>query len=299
MKRQVLALNFLAMCLYGCQADDNKQQPDQKIPVKPVKTKSQKEQKKIERKKPTVAIRYHLTDGKKWMAAHKKDSDLLHLIATINRTDIDHLNKGKILLPNNSSADRAYFMPFPLSVSSTRDIDKIIFFSYPTQSFGAYQNGDLVYTGATNMGRKNNPTPTGLFFTNWKAEETTSTFDDEWILRWNFNIENKLGIGWHQYAMPGYPASHSCMRLQQQDAEHLYTWANQWVINKDTVTFKGTPVVIFGSYNFDNARPWLKLKKDPHALDISEKEMNEIVEPYLPAIRTEQLKKQQAIVKNE
>jgi hypothetical protein len=24
-------------------------------------------------------------------------------------------------------------------------------------------------------------TPTGLFFTNWKAEETTSTFDDEWI----------------------------------------------------------------------------------------------------------------------
>jgi hypothetical protein len=33
------------------------------------------------------------------------------------------------------------------------------------------------------------------FFTNWKAEETTSTFDDEWDLRWNFNIENKVWDG--------------------------------------------------------------------------------------------------------
>jgi hypothetical protein len=44
------------------------------------------------------------------------------------------------------------------------------------------------------------------FSLNWKAEETTSTFDDEWDLRWNFNIENKLGVGWHQYSL-GYPAS--------------------------------------------------------------------------------------------
>jgi hypothetical protein len=31
-------------------------------------------------------------------------------------------------------------------------------------------------------------------------------------LRWNFNIENKLGVGWH--SLPGYPASHSCLRLE-------------------------------------------------------------------------------------
>jgi hypothetical protein len=29
------------------------------------------------------------------------------------------------------------------------------------------------------MGSEKHKTPTGLFFTNWKAEETTSTFDDE------------------------------------------------------------------------------------------------------------------------
>ncbi len=90
-----------------------------------------------------------------------------------------------------------------------KNIDKIIFFSYPTQVFATYENGDLVYTGPTNMGRKKDPTPTGLFYSNWKAEETTSTFNDEWDLKWNFNIENKLGVGWHQYSLPGYPASHS------------------------------------------------------------------------------------------
>jgi hypothetical protein len=42
--------------------------------------------------------------------------------------------------------------------------------------------------------------------TNWaflhelESRGTTSTFDDEWDLRWNFNIENKLGVGWHQYS---------------------------------------------------------------------------------------------------
>jgi hypothetical protein len=45
-----------------------------------------------------------------------------------------------------------------------------------------------------------------VFFFELEAEETTSTFDDEWDLRWNFNIENKLGVGWHQYSLPGYPA---------------------------------------------------------------------------------------------
>jgi hypothetical protein len=50
---------------------------------------------------------------------------------------------------------------------------------------------------------------------NTKAEETTSTFDDEWDLRWNFNIENKLGVGWHQYSLP-VSSPHSCLRLQEK-----------------------------------------------------------------------------------
>jgi hypothetical protein len=62
-------------------------------------------------------------------------------------------------------------------------------------------------------------TPTGLF-TNWKAEETTSTFDDEWDLRWNFNIENKLGVGWHRVS------SLSLLETSGKDAKLLYELMN-------------------------------------------------------------------------
>lgn len=257
------------------------------------------ERKIIERKKPSQDISYRAVNSKKWISKHDDDSSLLHYIATINRTDINYLKeKTSILIPSDSSADIAYFMPFPLSVASIKNINKIIFFSYPTQTFGAYENGELVYTGATNMGREKNQTPTGLYFTNWKAEETTSTFNDEWNLRWNFNIDSKMGIGWHQYEMPGYPASHSCMRLMKTDAKYLYSWADQWIMKNDTVKAQGTPVVVFGSYNFKAPQPWKKLTKDPHVLDIAETDIEHEVTPFLPKIEAEQKRRAKAVANN-
>jgi L,D-transpeptidase catalytic domain len=207
----------------------------------------------------------------------------------VNRADIKHLAAmDSIIIPDDSTADIAYYMPFPLSVSLLENIDKIIFFSYATQAFGAYENGELVYTGATSMGRKKDPTPTGLFFTNWKAEKTTSTFNDEWELKWNFNIENKLGVGWHQYDMPGYPASHSCLRLLENDARYLYNWANQWVLDeKGQVKTKGTPVVVFGMYDFAGSKPWSKLVSDAHAFDIKDKEIENVTMPYMDELKAQ------------
>lgn len=257
------------------------------------KTPVKKPKKIIERKKPSAAISYRLVNSKEWIKLHQANAPLLHIVTTINRADIAHVQKmDSMIVPNDSTADIAYYMPFPVSVAALNDIDKIIFFSYNTQSFAAYENGEMIYTGATNMGRKNDPTPTGLFFTNWKAEKTTSTFNDEWELKWNFNIANKLGVGWHEYEMPGYPASHSCLRLMEEDAKYLYTWADQWVLNKkDEVEVQGTPVIVFGSYDFSGPKPWKKLLADPHALDISEKEMEAIVSPYLPQVMAAQEKR--------
>jgi len=49
----------------------------------------------------------------------------------------------------------------------------------------------------------------------------------------------------------GYPASHACMRLKEKDARYLNDWADQWILRgKDKVLIKGTPVIVFGSYNF-------------------------------------------------
>lgn len=243
----------------------------------------------------SINTRYHLLGGKNNIKKYLPGNNLPVLLA-VNRVDSEHIaNLDTILIPDNISGNVNQYSPFPTTVPFLKEVSKIVFFSYPAQYFGAYENGELIYTGPTNMGRQKDPTPTGLFFTNWKAEETKSTFNDEWELKWNFNIENKEGIGWHQYAMPGYPASHSCLRLTMKDAQDLYKWANEWILKgTDNIIAKGTPVIIFGSYPFGQAKPWLQLVNNPHALDIPSQQLESETRSYLDEILAEQKKREGA-----
>ncbi|MEC4005161.1 L,D-transpeptidase [Flavobacterium sp. SUN052] len=233
---------------------------------------------------------YSLLKTKDWFEKNKTDSTKIAIVLATNRVDKNTVSKlDSIIVPTDFSGDIVYYLPFPLEVSFLNEVDKIILFSYATQSFGAYENGVLVYAGPTNMGRKKDPTPTGLFFTNWKAEKTTSTFNDEWDLKWNFNIENKLGVGFHEYELPGYPASHSCLRLQEKDAKFLYEFADQWILkDKENIAVKGTPVVVFGSYDFDAKKPWLEVINNPKALQFSADEIEKVTSQYLTKILAEQ-----------
>jgi hypothetical protein len=248
---------------------------------------------KIERKKPND-VSYHFENTKEWLEKTANDSTQLYIVYAVNRTDAQNLkNLDSIVVPNDSSGDIAYYLPFPFEIPYLKEIDKIIYFSYSTQTFGAYEHGELVYTGPTNMGREKDQTPTGLFFTNWKAEQTTSTFNDEWDLKWNFNIENKLGVGWHQYELPGYPASHSCMRLQEKDAKYLYEWADEWELKDDeNVKVKGTPVIVFGAYVFGKPKPWYQLVSSPNSLNIAESEIEKWTQPHISTILKEQKKRE-------
>jgi hypothetical protein len=242
--------------------------------------------KTIEYKEPESTVTYKFEKTKQWLDSIKGDSTKLNIAYAINRTDKANFAKmDSVIIPADFSGDLVYYLPFPLHVDALQEVSKILIFSYPTQTFAAYENGELTYTGPTNMGRKKDQTPTGLFFTNWKAEKTTSTFNDEWDLKWNFNIENKLGVGFHQYELPGYPASHSCLRLLEKDAKYLYKWADEWILkDSENVKVKGTPVLVFGNYNFDGPKPWFELIKDPKALNISESEIESQIQPFLQQI---------------
>ena len=241
-------------------------------------------------KKQPKAVSYKLEDAKSWLKINTNDSLKIEIITAINRTDKANLSKlDSIVIPSNFDGNVQFYLPFPLEVDYLKDVSKVLIFSYPTQTFGAYENGILTYSGPTNMGRKKDKTPLGLFFTNWKAETTTSTFDDEWELKWNFNIENKLGVGFHEYSLPGLPVSHSCLRLLEKDAKFLYEWANQWILNdKEEIKAKGTPVIVFGSYNFDQPKPWLQLVKNPKIVDISDKDIEKETSPFLNEILEQQ-----------
>jgi len=243
---------------------------------------------KTKQRNPPSVKGFHVSNTKQWLSQNDSSgsNSKMDIVIAVNRTDAENFSKmDSVIIPNDLSGDLEYYFPFPLSVPAIKQINKIIFFSYPAQAFAAYENGEIVYTGPVNMGRKKDPTPTGLFFANWKSEKTNSTFNDEWELRWNVNIANKLGVGWHQYNLPGYPASHSCLRLQENDARNLYKWADEWVLKDDeNITLQGTPVIVFGTYNFGAPKPWLQLVADPAALNISDDQVTQITKPFLTDI---------------
>lgn len=275
MKKSIIAVSVVTLFLFSCKNETK--EVTRKLP---------------ERKEPKN-VSFKLENTKKWLKENKDSTKNLDIAFAVNRVDKENFTKlDSVIIPTDLTGDKEFYLPFPFEVSSLDNVDKTIVFSYPAQAFATYEYGILTYTGPTSMGSKIHKTPTGLFFTNWKAEETTSTFNDEWDLKWNFNIENKEGVGFHEYSLPGYPASHSCLRLLEKDAKHLYNWADQWVLaDAETVKIKGTPVIVFGSYNFDEPKPWLQLVDNSKALSINEDDLISVIKPYLNTILKEQEKR--------
>jgi hypothetical protein len=105
----------------------------------------------------------------------------------------------------------------------------------------------------------------------------TSTIDDNWIMPWYFNIQNKEGIAFHKYELPGYAGSHACIRLEEADAKWIYGWADQWKLDTNgRVASNGTPVVVFGNYEFNGIQPWRRLPENPRIMDLTAGELEEI-----------------------
>jgi lipoprotein-anchoring transpeptidase ErfK/SrfK len=224
------------------------------------------------------------------------------LVLALNRIDQKNLRRrDSLVVPDTFVTNRKYYSPFPIKVEKAFQIPKLIVVSQRIQAFAAYQLGNLILWGPTSTGKEETPTPNGLFHTNWKAEETTSTFDDEWTLKWNFNLDNFEGVALHQYEMPGYPASHSCVRLYEKDAEWIYNWADQWIVTADeeSILAYGTPVIIFDEYDFDSPKPWHELVNDPESANGSANDIENEVDDHVNLILERKKKRIELIAKRD
>ncbi|WP_283423129.1 L,D-transpeptidase [Chryseobacterium profundimaris] len=214
-----------------------------------------------------------------------------YAILALNRLDSKNKwNADTLVVPAKIDTTLMEYSPFPMQLDVLSPVKKFVVFSYPIQAYGVYSNGSLVKWGPTSMGKKSAKTKTGLTFANWKKKLAISTVDSEWKLPYNFNIFNLDGIGWHQYDLPGYPASHSCLRLLMNDAKWLYSYADTWVLNPGgaTTKAKGTAVLVYGDYPWGKRKPWRKLLNDPNSNNISVEEMTKMIEPGIERILKEQ-----------
>lgn len=285
------ARSFCALCLtlalallIGCRKDPS-------TPAQTSETPSTARATPTPTATPSPSISYHAQpiESAKSLAQLKAElgEDGLLLALKVNRLDLKHVRHGEDLIIPDTTNNPLAVAPFPVELESARSIPKLLLVSRRVQAFGAYELGKLVHWGPTSTGKKATPTPAGLYHTNWKAKQTVSTVSDEWVLPWYFNLDNFEGVSLHQYELPGYPASHSCVRLLEVDAAWIYNWADQWILSPDghKRLADGTPVVIFGDYSYGKTPPWKQLLDDPHAASVTVGEVEEALLKHLTTIQ--------------
>jgi hypothetical protein len=112
--------------------------------------------------------------------------------------------------------------------------------SIPEQRVHVYRNGVRIGVSTCSTGREGHETPTGVFTILQKdADHRSSTYNNAPMP--NMNRLTWGGIALHAGNLPGYPASHGCIRLPLEFSALLFE-----------VTHIGTPVIISGARN----DPW-------------------------------------------
>lgn len=112
--------------------------------------------------------------------------------------------------------------------------------SISEQLVHVYRNGIRIAVSTCSTGKPGHSTPTGVFVVLQKDKHhRSSTYDDAPMP--NMNRLTWSGIALHAGNLPGYPASHGCVRLPMEFSERLFE-----------VTHLGTPVIISGA----QSDPW-------------------------------------------
>jgi hypothetical protein len=107
--------------------------------------------------------------------------------------------------------------------------------SLPEQRVHVYRNGVRIAVSTCSTGKEGHRTPTGVFVVLEKdAHHHSSTYNNAPMP--NMNRLTWSGVALHAGNLPGYPASHGCVRLPLEFSAKLFT-----------VTHLGTPVIIAGA----------------------------------------------------
>ena len=206
---------------------------------------------------------------------------------TLNRKELRFVRVGQaVVIPDTIIADMRAYSVFPYFYPGAKDIKKIIMVSNLYQSYGCYEYGKLVRFAAVNSGKERTPSYPGRYSITWKEKDHLSSIDSNWHMPYTINFHRQAGSAFHKFTMPGYPASHSCVRQFIDDAEWLYYWVEteKYDENKQPIPFSGTPVVIIDYYDFRPGKRyrWKYLKNNKEKIDYLPEDPMAVEEALIP-----------------
>jgi L,D-transpeptidase catalytic domain len=128
----------------------------------------------------------------------------------------------------------------------------VIVVSLPDQRLYAYRQGVRIAVSTCSTGKPGHKTPTGVFAILQKDKRhRSSTYNNAPMP--NMNRLTWSGVALHAGELPGYPASHGCVRLPLEFSEKLFG-----------ITEIGTPVIIANAATYPSvvAHPGMILAKN-------------------------------------
>lgn len=194
-------------------------------------------------------------------------------VLRFNRIDRRHLVAGVSIKVPRDLDDIEEYSPLPDTYPKAAGEEKFILVDLYEQFLGAYEYGELAFSFPIASGNRKNRTPTGDFRINafsrrhqsslYKIEKTETPYPMHYALRFFTNIKG-VDFWLHGRDLPGFPASHGCIGLsdeemqrkyyhfsrplQLQDARFLYEWVIGDTKDRGSVTWlkNGPRVRIIG-----------------------------------------------------
>jgi hypothetical protein len=152
-------------------------------------------------------------------------------VARFNRVDRRHLYPGTHIKVPVRLEEIKNFTPMPKFYQPAAGESKFVLVDLAEQFLGAYEYGKLVFSAPIASGEKSNKTPTGEFQITaidsahisslYFVEKTGKLYPMHYGLR--FYVNNKGIAFWiHGRDLPGYPASHGCIGLYDEEMQKKY-----------------------------------------------------------------------------
>lgn len=153
-------------------------------------------------------------------------------VARFNRIDQRHVYAGVRIKVPRSLKDVINFSPLPAHIDDAQRERRFILIDLSEQFLGAYEYGKLQFSLPIASGdpKQNKDTPTGEFeITAFHRDHSSSLYQIEQLkiaypmtYALLFHTEDGVRFWIHGRDMPGYPASHGCVGLYDEDMQSKY-----------------------------------------------------------------------------
>ncbi len=149
-------------------------------------------------------------------------------VARFNRIDRRHAGPGAYLKVPKRPDDLRAYTPLPDFFEPAKIEDKFILIDLSTQFLGAYEHGQLVFSLPVSSGKKDNRTPAGRFRVNaFNSKHQSSMYfikDSDMPYPMHYGLRfyadgNGVSYWIHGRDIPGYPVSHGCVGLYDEEMQ--------------------------------------------------------------------------------